>query len=132
MRKASESLSGVLPSEVLRAGRALAILKDWTEIVGDFLGERSYPDRYDRGVVWVSVEGSAWAQEMRMLSRDILLKLNERAGEPNLFVNLRFGVRPIRKVESVVDTIQEPAHDLETLSIREIAERRLSKIRNVP
>lgn len=129
MRKASDSLSGILPSEVLRAARALAVLKDWNEIVGEFLGQRSHPDRYDRGVVWVSVEGSAWAQEMRMLREEILDKLNERAGENGLFTNVRFGVRTVSKVTEEVSIPIPEAPESETLTIREIAERRLRKLR---
>lgn len=117
---------------MLRAGRALAVLKHWNEIVGDFLGERSHPDRFDRGVVWVSVEGSAWAQEMRMLKEDILMKLNEKAGEQNLFVNVRFGVRPVNRSSVEPTEVVADNSQVEDLSIREIAERRLRKLRKEP
>jgi len=112
--------------EVARTARAQLVFRRWSEIVGADLAERSYPDRYTKGTVWVAVTGSAWAQELRMLKDVILRRLAEASGEKDLFKDVRFGVRPIRRPEadeaSVESTIDE---DLKSLSIREIAERRL-------
>ncbi|MFN3683614.1 MAG: DUF721 domain-containing protein [Fimbriimonadaceae bacterium] len=116
--------------EVVRKARALSVLRRWPEVVGPVVARKSHPDRYDKGTVWVAVAGSSWAQELRMQRDQILLRLNELAGEADLFKEIRFGVRPF----VVSDTPQpEPTRsalrraDTEGLSIREIAERRLAK-----
>ena len=129
MRKIGHVLPNAIgKDEVLKAARAQAALKDWSGIVGPALAERSHPDRYDHGTVWVAVEGSAWAQELRMSKETILARLRERSGEPGLFRNLRFGVRPIKRAETLLDgppDDQEHKEALRGLTIREIAERRL-------
>jgi predicted nucleic acid-binding Zn ribbon protein len=115
--------------EVLRAARAQAAMRRWPEVVGVMLAGRSHPDRFGRGTVWVAVEGSAWAQELRMMKEKILQKLNDVSGEPGLFTDVRFGVRPLPKQESIVEEKPVSAENEERkeLSIREIAERRLAK-----
>lgn len=129
MRKLSNMLpDAVAKDEVLKAARAQKVLKDWASIVGPGLAERSHPDRYDRGTVWVAVEGSAWAQELRMGKEMILARLREKAREAALFQDLRFGVRPIKREEPVKnEPFDDDAHkeSVKGLSIREIAERRL-------
>ncbi|MFZ4509235.1 MAG: DUF721 domain-containing protein [Fimbriimonas sp.] len=119
-------------SEILRAARARTVLERWPEVVGNALAERSMPDRYVKGVVYVAVTGSAWAQEMRLMREDLLHRMHEIAGERGLFTDLRFGVRPVRPL-----VVHEPEEDLKAkeearlselrpLSIREIAARRLA------
>lgn len=112
--------------EVARTGRAQLVFRRWSEIVGPDLAERSYPDRYTHGTVWVAVSGSAWAQELRMMKDVILQRMREVAEEKDLFKEIRFGVRPIRRSEKepvTCRTRNDP--ELANLSIREIAERRL-------
>lgn len=128
MRKFDRILGdAVLQPEALRAARALGYLRRWDEVVGSAMAERSWPDRYDHGKVFVAVTGSAWAQELRMQKETLLMRLKEMSGDHTLFIDLRFGVRPLRRpfefavVEDVVDD------SLTGLSIREIAERRLKK-----
>lgn len=114
--------------EVLRAARAQKALKAWPEAVGSLLSTKSYPERYDRGTVWVAVEGSAWAQELRMLTPAILAKLANISGDPYLFKELRFGVRKRKPESSEKESTRSrfPRRpDLEPLSIRQIAERRI-------
>lgn len=118
--------------EVLRAARAQRALEDWPAIVGEAMAKRSAPDRYERGTVWVAVQGSAWAQELRMIRDRILIRLAETAGEKGLFTDIRFGVRPFTPIESRVTDGESPLAipekgDLHALSIREIAERRKRK-----
>lgn len=114
--------------EILRAARAGLALERWSEVVGPLLAERSRPDRYERGTVFVAVTGSAWAQELRMRREEIMDRLREIAGEPSLFINIRFGVRALPDPEF---TVPEPVYEApsEELSIREIAERRLRILR---
>ncbi len=121
--------SAVEDKEVLRAARAQRILRRWPEIVGDLLAEKSWPDRYDHGLVWIAVTDAAWAQEMRMIREGLLDRMRQMAGEPSLFTELRFGVRPLKapKKPEVVE-IPEGLEKLHTAgSIREIAEERMKR-----
>lgn len=130
MRRVRQVLPAAMENkEVLRAARAQAAMRRWPEVVGVMLAGRSHPDRYGRGTVWVAVEGSAWAQELRMMKERILQKLNEVSGEPGLFTDVRFGVRPLPKRDpSALEVPPEiEVEERKELSIREIAERRLAK-----
>lgn len=150
MRKVDKVLpKAVTHTEALRSARAQAAMRDWEEIVGEALAKRSRPDRYGRGVVWVAVTGSAWAQEMRMRKEIFLSRLRDRVDDPSLFLDMRFGVRPIShpddepapvpkpapvptpQPEPEAVTEEQKAEDdpprMASLSIREIAQRRLAR-----
>jgi hypothetical protein len=133
MRKLSGMLgTAVARDEVMRAAKAQRILKEWDVVVGAALAERSKPDRYDHGTVWVAVESSTWAQELRMRKDTILSRLTQKAGDPALFQDVRFGVRPIKRDEPILnEAFDDEAHkdSLRGLSIKEIAERRLKNWR---
>lgn len=121
--------AAVEDKEVLRAARAQRILRRWPEIVGDLLAEKSWPDRYDHGLVWVAVTDAAWAQEMRMIREGLLDRMRQMSGEPSLFTDLRFGVRPLKtpKTPEVIE-IPEDLDKLHTAgSIRDIAEARMKR-----
>ena len=83
-------------AEVLRAARAAAALRRWEEAVGPLLATKSVPDRYDRGTVWVATQGSAWAQELRLMKPLILERLEAMVGERGMFLDVRFGVPSLR------------------------------------
>ena len=70
------------------------MLRRWEEAVGPLLAAKSVPDRYDKGTVWVATQGSAWAQELRLMKPLILERLEAMAGERGMFLDVRFGVRP--------------------------------------
>ena len=128
MRKVGQMVGPAIGrEEVVRASKAFKVLRDWSSIVGEGMASRSCPDRYDHGTVWVAVEGSAWAQELRMQREQILAKLQEKCGDPGLFINLRFGVRPLPPAP--VEPLEKPKPrskpEPTNASIREIAERRL-------
>jgi len=134
LRKLGHVLRAAVDNEdVLRAARAQATLREWSDIVGPTLSLKSWPDRYSRGTVWIAVQGSAWATELRMMKGVILDRLRERSGEASLFVDIRFGVRklpePLGKVETEsCATPSTPAADeRKFLTIQEIAAKRLSK-----
>ncbi len=115
--------STVIPPEVLKAARAISVMRKWEQVVGKDMANRSWPERYDHGTLWIAVSGSAWAQELRMQKDEILSRLNTIADEPGLFLNARFGVRPLKKKETG-PAAEVPVSDSEGLSIREIAEKR--------
>lgn len=130
MRRVREVLPAALQNdEVLRIARAQTAIRRWPEVVGRMLAERSWPDRFGRGTLWVAVEGSAWAQELRMMKDRILRNLNAVSGEAALFQDVRFGVRPLPERLGLPEESEPPAAkcSVEELSIREIADRRLAK-----
>lgn len=131
MRKVRHVLEFAIDKrEVLRAARAWRALRQWDEAVGPALAQKSCPDRYEHGTVFVAVEGSTWAMELRMRKDEILARLRSISDEPTLFDKLRFGVRPFEKpVEAeapVPITVKAP----EVRSIREIGERLIEKRRD--
>ncbi|MBX3118463.1 MAG: DUF721 domain-containing protein [Fimbriimonadaceae bacterium] len=124
-----------MQEEVVRTARAQTCLRRWVEVVGEGLAKRSWPDRYDRGTVWVAVEGSSWAQELRMLKSQILEKLTAMSGERGLFKDVRFGVRKLYQHEALApeEAPSPPSEDdREGLSIREIYERRVARMEAAP
>ena len=128
MKKLGKMIDSALGREsILRSGRGQRAIRSWNKVVGEAMALRSSPERVERGVVWVAVEGSAWAQELRMAKDKILARLNELAGEP-IFLDVRFGVRPVQKNGKTGLSSAEIAQfraSIEDMSIREIAERRL-------
>jgi len=135
MRRLAQVLPNALGrgDEVLRRARAQALLRRWDEIVGEGLAKRSRPDRYGNGTVWVAVEGSAWAQELRLRKETILARLRELSGESSLFHDIRFGVRPLPLPDAELQA--EPAESAEPLprdtemTIEEIVARRQERQR---
>ncbi|HWP30748.1 MAG TPA: DUF721 domain-containing protein [Fimbriimonadales bacterium] len=92
--KALEKILG--RPEIVREAKARIALKHWEDIVGCILSKKSAPDRYSRGVLWVSVSSSLWVQELQLRKKELLASLNERSGE-NLFQDIRFRVQNIAK-----------------------------------
>ena len=78
------------PGETARAQIAM---QKWGEVVGVTLADKSFPDRYEKGTLWVVATGSAWAQEIRLRKEDIVRRLNELS-EPGLFRDVRVGAGP--------------------------------------
>lgn len=90
-------LSAIGRPEVLKVARAQAAMRRWPEIVGSTLADKSLPDRYERGTLWVVASGSAWAQEIRLRKDEIVRRLNKISKEPGLFSDVRVGARPFRR-----------------------------------
>ena len=85
--------------EVLKAARGQSVLRRWSEAVGPMLAEKVTPDSVDHGVIWVSADSGAWAQEVVMQRQIILERLNEMAGE-KLFTDIRAARPRHRKFET--------------------------------
>lgn len=135
MRKLKHILPDAMDDQSMgQRAEAMRILRQWPEVVGPILAERSFPDGYRDGIVWVAVTGSSWAQELRMHRTRILSRLSELAGDSKLFTGIKFGVRPLKETFAVVslpeDAPKSAREELKGLSIREIAERRLKKMQD--
>ena len=97
-----KKLQDIMPTaighaEVLSGARAQKVMRRWEEVVGTLLADKTEPDRFDRGTVWVTASGSAWAQELAMRKEEILSRLNALAGEDRLFKEIRIGTRPRKR-----------------------------------
>jgi predicted nucleic acid-binding Zn ribbon protein len=98
MKKVQGMLSSALGRpEVLKTARAQIAMQRWGEVVGEGLADKSFPDRFEKGTLWVVATGSAWAQEIRLRKEEIVRRMNEVAAEPGLFRDVRVGVRPFRQ-----------------------------------
>jgi hypothetical protein len=103
MRKLSDLLAGTgISPDVLRAARAQSVLDRWPEAVGEILASKCQPDSYDHGVLWVSVMGAAWGQEIRMRREEIQERLNGFA-EESLFDEIRVSQSARRKAKRPAD-----------------------------
>ncbi len=74
--------------DVLLAARAQLALQHWPEAVGELLANKVIPDRFDHGILFVTSESSAWAQEVVMQRKVIINRMNELAGE-SLFKDIK-------------------------------------------
>jgi predicted nucleic acid-binding Zn ribbon protein len=53
---------------------------EWPEIVGGKVAEHSRAIRVDRGRLLVEVDSSVWSQELTLMKRSILRRINDRIG----------------------------------------------------
>lgn len=86
--------------EILKTVRVIRAFRNWAEIVGEALEQKSRPVKFDHGVLIVHVVSSVWALEMRFLAEEIKRKLNEKLGEE--------AVREIRFLEGPLDPDSTP------------------------
>jgi predicted nucleic acid-binding Zn ribbon protein len=102
-------------------------MRRWVEVVGEAMAQRSQPERYENGTVYVAVEGAAWAQELRMSKDKILEKLRALSNEPQMFREVRFGVRSVKHEPTKPSEAEKDAFraTLESMTIQEITARRL-------
>lgn len=130
MKKLDRMLGDAIEqTDILRNARALNVLRDWSAIVGDDLAKRCAPDKFERGTLWIAAEGSAWAQEIRMIKGTIMERINQSAHE-GLCQEVRVGVRPFKPAQRPPELLAPATYviaPVEDLSISEIAERRIRK-----
>ncbi len=58
-----------------------ALLGRWAELVGDAVAEHTTPESFDQGVVVVRCASSAWASQLRLLTPQLLARLNDSLGQ---------------------------------------------------
>jgi predicted nucleic acid-binding Zn ribbon protein len=97
-RPADHATAGQLVAALLdrhgiaRELREHRILARWREIVGSGLGDRTWPDGFERGVLWVRVKNSSWLHQLSFVRDDLIARLNRELGDPPLIRDLRFHV----------------------------------------
>lgn len=57
------------------------VLRHWPDLVGEANAEHSTPVNYDKGVLIVDCDSTAWAQAMRYTASQLVARLNEALGE---------------------------------------------------
>ena len=68
-------------------------VKEWARVVGPHIAEHSRATAYNQGALEVEVDGSAWMQELTILKKKLILKLNSELGS-NSVRELRYRVVP--------------------------------------
>jgi len=69
-----------------------SIFNHWEEIVGDGIGSRTKPEKISRDILYISVTTSTWANELSMMSAQLLGKINGYIGT-DAIKGLRFKVK---------------------------------------
>lgn len=59
-------------------------LARWEEVVGERIAQVARPTGVGRGVLFVEVRSSAWMNELTLMRRDILARLNAGQGEARI------------------------------------------------
>ncbi len=57
------------------------IFNRWKEIVGDEICKKTEPVRITRGTLYVSVSTSTWANELSLMSEQLVKKINSFIGK---------------------------------------------------
>ena len=89
-RRLEIALENVLP-DVAPAPLLAQVQAAWTEVAGDRMAAAAAPVSERDGVVTVECESGVWAQELELLSPDLLTRLEAALGAPSVG-KLRFVV----------------------------------------
>lgn len=65
------------------------IFNRWEEIVGAEICKKAKPERITRGILYISVTTSTWANELSLMSEQLIKKINSFIGE-EVVKNIRF------------------------------------------
>ena len=80
-----QSISGVLPALLREMGLEAGIMgwravREWPDAVGPQVARRARAVSFQKGTLVVEVDGSAWLQELSILKRDLVRRVNQRLG----------------------------------------------------
>ena len=112
---------------------AAEVIHHWREFVGEKISAKVKPVKLERGVLLVAVESSAYKDQLKFWSEDIIDAINEKFGEP-----LVKGIKPAQAFQ-VVKPVELPPPEVDkpklapenmTLSAEEIrhCEERAQKV----
>jgi hypothetical protein len=82
----------VSDSEMASKLQKYSIFNHWEEIVGDGISSRTKPEKISRDILYISVTNSTWANELSMMSGQLLGKINCYIGT-DAIKGLRFKVK---------------------------------------
>ncbi len=57
------------------------IFNCWEEIVGSEIYKKAKPEKITRGILYISVTTSTWANELSLMSNQLIEKINSFIGE---------------------------------------------------
>jgi predicted nucleic acid-binding Zn ribbon protein len=92
-RRAPRSLATALGTALERAEPATllaAVQRVWPEAVGEAIAREASPVSERDGVVMVACRSATWAQELDLLSDQILVRIREMLGPEQELARLRF------------------------------------------
>lgn len=69
--------------------RTSKIFSCWGEIVGTEISMKTKPQKLSGNTLFISVEGSTWANELSLMSAELVNKINSFIGE-DVVKNLKF------------------------------------------
>ena len=82
----------VSDSEMASKLQKYSIFNHWEEIVGGGISGRTKPEKISRDILYISVTNSTWANELSMMSAQLLGKINCYIGT-DAIKGLRFKVK---------------------------------------
>ena len=92
-RSAPRSLAAALGSALERAEPATllaAVQRAWPEAVGEAIAREGHPVSERDGVITVACRSATWAQELDLLSDQILVRIREKLPSDDELRGLRF------------------------------------------
>jgi len=69
-----------------------SIFNHWPEIVGSEISSKTRPEKLFKGILYISVASSVWANEMSLMSRKLVKEINKYIGE-DIVRELRFKIQ---------------------------------------
>lgn len=82
----TSSLASALRRAIEREGLERGIteqrlFQQWEEVVGAAIAGQTVPQRLRGGILWLQVRDAAWRQELSLMRRELIAKINAWAGE---------------------------------------------------
>lgn len=65
------------------------LFNHWEDIIGEEISKKAKPKRLKKGLLYVSVTTSTWANELNLMSGQIIRKINSYIGE-DIVKEIRF------------------------------------------
>lgn len=73
---------GALVADLAPATPLAAVQREWRAVVGEVIAGEAEPVAERDGVVTVACRSAVWAQELDLMSADLVERLNSRLGRP--------------------------------------------------
>ncbi len=72
--------------------KKFSLFNHWPEIVGPDIGKKTTPQKIFKGILYIKVTNSTWANELSMMSEQLIDRINNFIGE-EIIKELRFKVQ---------------------------------------
>ena len=96
-RPLAHALAGLI-GDVSPASTLASVQACWMDVAGPVVGAEAWPVSEREGIVTISCRSAVWAQELELLSQDLLERINAAIAAsalPRSLVGLRFDSRGI-------------------------------------